>query len=194
MGKTTLGPQPLLFPNPAVLVGTNVDGKPNFATFAWAGIACGEPPVISVGIRHSRYTLKGIRQNMTYSVNIPSIDMVKETDYCGIVSGSKTNKAKDCGFNIFYGNLDTAPLIEECPVNLECEVLHILNLGSHALVIGKIIETHASDDCLTDGQPDILKIRPIIYSRGTSAAYNAVGENIGEPFEIGKELKVRKKN
>ena len=66
-------------------------------------LACLEPPTISVAIRHGRYTLKGIRQNMTFSVNVPSVDLVKETDYCGLVSGSKVNKVEACQFNVFYG-------------------------------------------------------------------------------------------
>lgn len=189
MSKKELGPQPLLFPNPAVLVGAMVDGKPNFATFAWCGITGGEPPTISVGIRHERHTLKGIHQNRTFSVNVPSADLIKETDYCGMVSGAKTDKAKDCGFKVFYGTLDSAPLIEQCPVNLECEVLHILNLGVHAMVVGKIVQTHVSEDCLTEGAPDIMKIKPLIYSRGPSARYNAVGEVLGNAFSIGKEIK-----
>jgi flavin reductase (DIM6/NTAB) family NADH-FMN oxidoreductase RutF len=189
MTKKAFGPQPWLFPNPAVLVGTTVDGKPNFATYAWCGITGGEPPTISVGVRHERYTLKGILQNRTFSVNVPSIDIIKETDYCGTISGAKTDKVKDCGFKVFYGTLDTAPLIEQCPVNMECEVLHILNLGIHALVIGKIVQTHISEDCLTDNQPDIMKIRPIIYSRGPTARYNAVGEVLGDAFTLGKEIK-----
>lgn len=80
MGKALMGPQTLVYPMPALLVGANVDGKPNFMVVAWGGIANGEPPMISVAIRHQRYTLKGIRQNMTFSVNIPSVDLVKETD------------------------------------------------------------------------------------------------------------------
>ena len=189
MAKQQFGPQPWLFPNPTVLVGTMVNGKPNIAAYAWSGITGGDPPTISVGVRHSRYTLEGILQNRTFSVNIPSADLIKETDYCGIVSGRDTDKITDCGFTVAYGKLDTAPLIEQCPVNLECEVLHILNMGIHMLVIGKIVETHVAEDCLTDGQPDIMKVRPIIYSRGAKPKYNAVGELIGTPFQAGLDLK-----
>jgi flavin reductase (DIM6/NTAB) family NADH-FMN oxidoreductase RutF len=137
--------------------------------------------------------LKGIRQNRTFSVNVPSTDLIKETDYCGMVSGAKADKANDCGFKVFYGGLASAPLIEQCPVNLECEVWHMLNLGAHMLVVGKIVQTHISDDCLTEGQPDIMKIRPLIYSRGPVARYNAVGEVLGQAYNIGKELRVQEK-
>lgn len=188
MKKKEFGPQPFLFPNPVVLVGTVVDSKPNFATYAWCGITGGEPPTISAGIRRQRHTLKGIRQNRAFSVNVPSVDMTKETDYCGIFTGAKTDKVKDCKFRVFYGINKNAPLIEQCPVNLECEALHFLDLGVHMLIIGKIVQAHVSEDCLTDGQPDIMKIRPLIYSRGPEARYNAVGEILGQAFKMGLEL------
>jgi flavin reductase (DIM6/NTAB) family NADH-FMN oxidoreductase RutF len=191
MTKREFGPQPWIFPNPTVLVGTVFDGKEDFAPYAWCGIAGGEPPVITVGVRHQRHTLKGIMQNRTFSVNIPSTDLLTETDYCGMVSGAQADKVKDCGFKVFYGTLATAPLIEQCPVNLECEVMQILNIGSHMLVAGKVAQTHVAEDCLTEGQPDIMKIKPFVYSRGQVARYNAIGEVIGQAFDIGKKLKKR---
>lgn len=190
MNKTTFGPQTLIYPEPAFLVGANVNSKPNFMAVAWGGIANGEPPMISVAIRHQRYTLKGIKQNMAFSVNIPSTSLVKETDYCGIISGAKVDKVESCRFKIFYGKLDNAPLIEQCPVNLECKVAHILDLGSHALIIGRIEETHVSDDCLTDGKPDVNKIRPFIYTTTPATQYQAMGEVVAKAFSVGKELKV----
>jgi len=193
MSKKKLGPQPMLWPHPAILVGTVFDGGIDFATYAWTGVAASTPPAITVGIQHHRHTLKGIYQNRAFSVNIPSQEMVKETDYCGLVTGAKADKVKDCGFKIFYGTLDTAPLIEQCPINLELEVVHILNMGSHALVIGKIIETYVSEECLTDGKPDIMKIKPLIFSLGSSPRYNAVGDVIANAFSIGKELKAGEK-
>jgi flavin reductase (DIM6/NTAB) family NADH-FMN oxidoreductase RutF len=189
MAKKTFGPQTWLYPEPAVLVGSNVDGKPTFMAVAWAGIACGTPPMISVALRHVRHTLKGVRKNMTFSVNIPSIDLVKETDYCGLVSGAKTDKVKDCKFRVFYGTLGNAPLIEQCPVNIECEVQQVINLGSHALVIGKIVETHLSEDCLTEGQPDVSKIKPLIYNPRPATGYYAVGKSVAAAFSVGKQIK-----
>jgi flavin reductase (DIM6/NTAB) family NADH-FMN oxidoreductase RutF len=191
MGKILMGPQTLIYPMPALLVGAKVDDKPNFMAVGWGGIANGEPPMISVAIRHQRYTLKGIKQNMTFSVNVPSTDMVKETDYCGIISGAKANKAEVCRFKVFYGKLDNAPLIEQCPVNLECKVVHILDLGSNSLVIGQIEETHVSDSCLTDGKPDVNKIKPLIYTTAPASQYQALGKVLAKAFSIGKELKAK---
>lgn len=189
MGKVVLGPQRFNCVMPTVLVGTNVDDKPNFLAIASCGEVCAEPPTVSVAVRHHRYSHRGIRQNMTFSINIPSEDMLRETDYCGIASGSKVNKAEICRFKVFYGKLGSAPLIEQCPLNLECRVVHILDLGSHSLFIGRIEETHITESCLTDGKPDAGKIKPFIYSMAPNRRYHALGEVIGPAFSIGRELK-----
>ena len=188
MGKVKIDNRTTVYPMPAFLIGANVDGKPNFMTAAWSGIAGGSPPVITVGIRHTRHTLKGINKNMTFSVNVPSVSLVKETDYCGIESGSKVDKVAVCRFKIFYGKLETAPLIEQCPVNLECQVMHLLDVGSHILVVGRIEEAYVSEECLTDGNPDVKKIKPISYVSRPTPRYQALGELIGQAFSIGREL------
>ncbi len=189
MNKISMGPDTLIYPMPALLVGALVDGKPNFMTAAWGGIANGEPPMISVALRHSRYTLKGITRNLTFSVNIPSTDLVKEVDYCGITSGAKVDKVKACQFKVFYGKLDNAPLIEQCPVNLECKVVHTLDLGSHSLIVGRIEETHITQSCLTNGKPDVNKIKPLIYITDPASQYQALGEVVAKAFSIGREIK-----
>jgi flavin reductase (DIM6/NTAB) family NADH-FMN oxidoreductase RutF len=188
MAKTKLGPYPMLYPMPTLLVGANVDQKPNFMAVAWGGIACSEPPMISVAIRSARHTLKGIRQNGVFSVNIPSIDILKEADYCGMVSGAVTDKVKDCGFKLFYGTLKTAPMIEQCPINLECRIEHQLELGSHILVIGRIVETYINEECLTDGKPDVKKIKPFIFTHGPGSQYYGFGKVVGAVFQSGKAL------
>jgi len=160
-------------------------------TVAWSGIANGEPPMISIAIRRTRYTLRGIRQNLTFSVNVPSTDMVRETDYCGLTHGSEVNKVEVCQFKVFYGELGNAPLIEQCPINLECKVAHILDLDSHSLVVGRIEETHVSEDCLTNGEPDVNKIKPLSYIRAPAERYQALGKVIAKAFSIGEELKAR---
>ncbi len=189
MTKVTLGPRPLLYPMPTLLVGANVHDKPNFMAVAWGGIVCSDPPMISIGIRPRRYTFLGIRQNLAFSVNIPSTDMIKETDYCGIASGRNVDKVEACGFKVFYGTLKTAPLIEQCPVNLECSVVQILALGSHVLVVGRIDEVHVTESSLTDGEPDVEKIKPFIFGSGTGKRYRSVGEVSGEAVSIGQKPK-----
>lgn len=189
MKKITLGSQTLIYPMPAFLIGANVDGMANFMTAAWSGIANSNPPMVTVAFQHHRHTYKGVKANGTFSINVPTEAQVKETDYCGIVSGAKKDKTTDCGFTVFYGQLKTAPLIEQCPVNLECSVVHILNLGSHALVVGRIEETHISEECATDGLPDPDKVKPIIYSAGAQKRYRGLGRPLAKAFSVGKDLK-----
>jgi flavin reductase (DIM6/NTAB) family NADH-FMN oxidoreductase RutF len=186
MEKITIGPSTLLFPMPAILVGAEVDGKANFMTVAWCGIAAQAPPAISVALRKQRHTLKGINEHQSFSVNVPSADMVKKVDYCGIYSGS--SKDKSTLFTIFKGKLASAPLITECPLNLECKVLHLLDLGSHTLVVGEIVETHINRDCMdTDGRKVIpAKIDPLIYTT-VSQEYQRLGEVVGKAFHDGRE-------
>jgi len=190
MAKITIRPDRYIYPRPTLLVGANVDGKANFLAVGGGGVANSEPPMIGVPIRHNRYTLKGIQQNLTFSINTPSIDLVRETDYCGIASGAKVDKVKVCQFKVFYGNLKTAPMIEQCPLNLECKVVQILNLGSHSFVIGQVEGTYVTESCLTDGKPDVNQIKPIIFNL-ESAEYIAFGEVIAKAFSIDQELKAR---
>lgn len=189
MEKVKMGPQTLLYPMPVLLIGANVNGKANFLTAAWAGIACGTPPMVSVALRHPRYTLRGIRETQTFSVNVPSAEQVKEVDLCGIVTGEKVDKIKACKFKVFYGKVETAPMVEQCPVNLECRVEHMLDLGSHVLVIGRIEETYVSNKCFTADHPDVKKIDPLIYTTLPDNNYQCFGEVVAKAFKVGLELK-----
>jgi len=189
MKKVTLGPETYVYPKPAFLIGANVNEKANFMAAAWCGIVNSEPPMISVSIRPQRHTIRGVRQNGTFSVNVPSEDQMTEMDYCGIYSGAREDKNSVCGFSVFYGKLDTAPMIEQCPVNLECSVVHELELGTHFIFIGEIKEIHASGDILTNGLPDVEKIRPIIYSSGAQRVYHGLGKRLGPAHKTGMALK-----
>jgi len=189
MKKTKIDLMPLIFPHSVVLVGADVDGKPDFATVAWATIACGTPPFIAIALNKTRHSLKGIRQNMTFSVNIPTKAMVKETDYCGLVSGAKTDKAKDCDFTVVYGEVANAPYIERCPVNIGCDAEHIVKLGSHYLIAGQVKEILVAEDCMVEGKPDAAKIDPLVVMTTPALTYHAVGESLGVAFRIGKEIK-----
>jgi len=189
MKKTKIDPMPLFFPHPTVICGVDVDGRPDLVTVAWATIASGTPPYIAIALNRARHSLKGIRQIMSFSVNIPDTSLVKETDYCGLATGAKTDKARDCGFSLFYGEVAGAPFIEQCPVNIGCQVEHILKLGSHYLITGPIKEILVSDDCMTDGKPDAQKIDPIVYLTYPAGTYNKVGDFIGKAFHCGKDIK-----
>jgi flavin reductase (DIM6/NTAB) family NADH-FMN oxidoreductase RutF len=191
MSKLKLGRQPLLYPLPVLLIGSNVDSKPNLMTAAWGSLAGMDPPMACVAIRHARHTNKGIKQNNTFSINIPSREYVVETDYCGITPGVKVDKISACKFDVFYGDLKTAPMIEQCPVNLECAVAHIIDLGSHDLFIGSIEEVYINEDCLTNDKPDVNKIKPLTYISGAGISYRQIGKGVAMAFSVGKDLKTK---
>jgi flavin reductase (DIM6/NTAB) family NADH-FMN oxidoreductase RutF len=176
------GPMPILGFYPTIMIGANVDGKPDFTTVAWTGVAASVPPHITIALQHHRYSLKGVRQNMSFSVNIPSAAQVKETDYCGLASGARVDKTADCGFSVFYGKLKNVPFIEQCPINHGCEVVQILNLGSHELIVGRIVESHVSEECMTNGMPDPAKVNPFLFA---GSGYYRIGEYLGDAFRCG---------
>jgi flavin reductase (DIM6/NTAB) family NADH-FMN oxidoreductase RutF len=182
MEKITLGPMPYMSVMPTVLVGANVKGKPNYMTAAWTTVACMAPPMVCVAINKARYTAKGIEENKTFSLNIPSENQIVETDHCGLVSGAQEDKSGV--FRSFYGKLKTAPLAEECPVNIECTVFSSVECGSHHLYIGEVKEIHAARSCITDGKPDNEKVRPVVYAQYT---YFSVGKPVERAFSAGKK-------
>jgi flavin reductase (DIM6/NTAB) family NADH-FMN oxidoreductase RutF len=182
MEKITLGPMPYMSVMPTLLVGANVKGKPNYMTAAWATVACMAPPMVCVAINKMRYTAKGIEENKTFSLNVPSAQQVVETDHCGLVSGSQEDKS--LVFRSFYGKLKTAPLADECPINIECRLFKAVDCGSHLLYIGEVVEIHADKVCVTDGKPDITKINPIVYAQLT---YFDVGKQVDKAFSAGKK-------
>jgi flavin reductase (DIM6/NTAB) family NADH-FMN oxidoreductase RutF len=182
MEKITLGPMPFMSVMPTVLVGSTVHGKPNYMTAAWASVACMVPPMICVAINKVRFTVRGIEENKTFSLNIPSVKQVAETDHCGLVSGAHEDKSGVFGSS--YGKLKTAPLAKECPVNIECRLFTSVDCGSHILFIGEVMEIHADTSCLTDGKPDSTKINPLIYAQ---SAYFDLGKQVGKAFSAGKK-------
>ena len=111
----------VLYPTPTVLVGAMVDGKPNYITIAHVGIVNhARPYLISLSSAKSHYTNAGIRENKSFSVNLPAEDLVVKTDYAGIVSGKNTDKSGL--FESFFGELQKAPMIRECSINMACRL------------------------------------------------------------------------
>jgi flavin reductase (DIM6/NTAB) family NADH-FMN oxidoreductase RutF len=182
--KIRLGAKNCLYPMPTTLVGANVNGKPNFITIAHVGIM--DLGSISVGMAKVHYTNVGIKENGTFSVNIPSIELVKETDYCGIISGKNADKASL--FEIFFGGLKTAPMIRQCPINMECKLIKTVDFQKHDVFVGEIVETHCDEHILTDGVVDFSKVHPILFAMN-DRSYWKLGERFAKAWNIGKELK-----
>ncbi len=185
MKKIELPARVPVFPMAVTLVGANIEGKPNFLTVVWCCIVNFNPPSIAVVLYKTHYTNKGIHQNRTFSVNIPSADMISLTDYCSMVSGREADKSTI--FDTFYGSLKTAPMISQCPISLECKLIETMAFKTHEIFIGEIVKTYTEKKYMTNDALDITKVNPIIFSMYDNN-YWRIGEKIGQAFHIGKTL------
>lgn len=169
-------------PMATTLVGAMVEGKANFMAVAWLSRVNLKPPMISVSINKARHTRRGIVENGTFSVCLPSVDMREVTDYCGVVSGRKVDKSQL--FDVFYGELKTAPMIAECPLNMECRLAQTVELPTHGIFVGEIVAAYCEERFLTDGEPDMRKINPLLLTM-EDKRYWAFGEQVGLAYEDG---------
>ncbi|OPY56314.1 MAG: Flavoredoxin [Pelotomaculum sp. PtaU1.Bin035] len=166
INKVTVGPSTVLFPVPTVLVTSGLAGSnPNIITIAWTGVMNSEPPVVYVGVRpEGRHSHRLIKESGEYVINIPSAAQARVVDYCGTVSGRHVDKFKETGLTPVPASHVKAPLIAECPVNLECKVRQVVSLGSHDVFIADVLAVHYSESVLNEkGRPDLDKIKPYGY-------------------------------
>ena len=181
--KKKIGNPNVLYPTPVTVVGALVNGKTNFINIAHVGILnAGAPHLISLGMGKIHYTNAGIRENKTFSVNILSQDQMVEVDYVGLVSGSKTDKSGV--FKTFFGELKTAPIIENCPLSMECRLRDTYELKTHDVFIGEIVATYADEAVLTEGSVDQAKVKPLLFDM-SSRKYWSLGQAIGNCWSVG---------
>jgi flavin reductase (DIM6/NTAB) family NADH-FMN oxidoreductase RutF len=190
--KVQLGPTDILFPVPAALIVSGSVEKPNIITVAWIGMMGSSPPVIAISLKSSRYSLDLIRQTNQFTINIPSAEQFKETDYCGLVSGKDKDKFSDTGFTAIGGKKIETPIIQECPFNLECKVVkEEVQLGQWVVIFGEIVETHIDQDKidLSSKTINISKVNPLVYC-ATIREYWQLDKKIGKGFSAGKEIEL----
>jgi flavin reductase (DIM6/NTAB) family NADH-FMN oxidoreductase RutF len=183
--RVDIGPQGFLYPMPVTLVGADLPGGSNFMAVAWINRVESNPPLVAAGLNKNHATNAGIREHGEFSVNIPSVDMVAVTDWCGLNSAGR-GADKSTLFKIFRGSLEHAPMIAECPVCLECRVTQVVDLGSHELFVAEVLATWTEERFLDDrGRPDITKVRPFTLTMPDNR-YWAVGEQVGAAWGIGR--------
>jgi flavin reductase (DIM6/NTAB) family NADH-FMN oxidoreductase RutF len=181
--KTKIDARNCLYPLPTTLVGATVDGKPNYIAIAHVGVMALKHVSLSMNKRH--YTNAGIAAHGTFSVNIPSVEMVARTDYCGLVSGAKVDKS--ALFESFYGALETAPMIAECPLNMACQLVKTVDMGTHDVFIGEVVEIYCDEACLVDGVVDFARVNPILFVMN-DRSYWQIGERFAKAWQAGKAL------
>ncbi len=167
----------LLSPLPVILVGALVNGRPNYLVIGYISpFDFGK--YIFFSLYKNRYTSNGIHENMTFSVNIPSEDLLAETNICGSKSGRDYDKASL--FDTFYGVLKTAPMISQCPINIECKVKEILDYDPNEGIIGKVVKSYVNPQYLSENKLDWRKIHPIIWVTGGDFNFYRLGERINQ--------------
>lgn len=171
-------PGNMLYPLPAVLVSAaSVDGKDNIFTVAWTGTICSDPPMVSISVRPERYSYSLIRESGEFVINLTTEKLAFATDYCGVKSGRDVDKWKEMRLTKIPGSAVQVPLIGESPVNIECRVKEVIELGSHHMFVADVVAVHAQEKYMDKkGKFDLAKADPIVYSHGT---YYTIGKPLG---------------
>jgi flavin reductase (DIM6/NTAB) family NADH-FMN oxidoreductase RutF len=186
--KKSLGAATLIYPTPVWIVGTyDGNGRPNVMTAAWGSVCCSKPPCVAVSLQKVRHSYEAIMQRRAFTISVPSQDQVKLADFFGMVSGKNVDKFAASGLTPVRSDLVDAPYPAEFPLVLECRVLHILEIGLHTQFVGEILDVKAEESIMDGEQPDIAKLRPIIYAPG-ARTYHALGEFLGKGYVIGREF------
>jgi len=180
-----MDPSAATYPMPVVLVGALVNGKANYMAVAWFSQVSAEPPMIAVALNRSRWTVEGVVENKSFSINVPGRSLVDEADYCGLVSGEKHDKSSL--FSTFYGDLKTAPMIEECPLCFECSLANSLDLPSHTIFVGKVAAVYADQHYVKGGKLDLRKMEPFVLD-SPGRSYMGLGSDIAKAWSAGKKL------
>ena len=185
MAKTKIDSNVSIYPMPVVLAGAVVGGKENFLAIGWISRVNFQPPMVAMSLGKRHYTNAGIREHKEFSVNFPGVNLLAETDYCGLVSGR--DKDKSGIFTVFHGSLKHAPMIQECTLTFACRLVSIVELPSNELFIGEIAEAYAEEGCLTNGAPDIAKMAPFTLTMPDNI-YWKIGSQTGKAWEAGRTL------
>ena len=178
MAKQQWKPGNMVYPLPAVMVScAGKDGRPNVMTAAWTGTICSDPAMVYVSVRKERFSHHMLMETKEYVINLTTEALAKATDYVGVKSGRDMDKFEAMHLTPVMGTLKYAPMIEESPVCIECEVTQVLELGSHDMFIAKVKNVYADEKYMDEtGRFDLAKAKPLVYSQGQ---YYGVGRHIG---------------
>ena len=190
MAKQTWKPGNMVYPLPAVMVSAgDKAGNTNIITIAWTGTICTNPAMLYISVRPERYSYDMIRESGEFVVNLTTEALAKVTDYCGVRSGRDVDKWKETGLTPGKANeLSYAPIIEECPVNIECKVTEVNELGSHHMFMAEVVSVQVDDKYLDEtGKFCLNETGLLAYSHGE---YLGLGEQIGT---FGKKKKKKAK-
>ena len=193
MGKINFKPGNMLYPLPVVMVScADKEGKPNIITIAWTGTICTNPAMLYISVRPERHSYKMIRESGEFVVNLTTEALARATDYCGVRSGRDVDKWKEMHLTRGKASeLEFAPTIEECPVNIECKVEEVKELGSHHMFIARVVAVQVEDSYLDEtGKFCLNETGLLAYSHGE---YLSLGKSVGTfGYSIKKKIPKKK--
>ena len=178
--KVNWKPGTLLYPLPAVLVTVGADpSEYNTLTVAWTGTLCSEPAMCYISVRKSRHSHAILMKNKCFVLNLTTEELSYATDWCGVKSGKDVNKFEAMRLTPVPATKVAAPVIAESPLNIECEVVEVKELGSHDMFIAKVVNIQADDRFIdpATGAFDMEKAKLIAYMHG---GYYTIGKKLGK--------------
>jgi flavin reductase (DIM6/NTAB) family NADH-FMN oxidoreductase RutF len=182
MAKVKLDAGTFTYPMPVTLVGATVGGKPNFMAVAWVSRVNYSPPYLAIALGKKHHTTRGVEENGTFGVCLPGAGLVVPTDYVGLHSGAEVDKENV--FGVFYGELETAPMVQQCPLCAECRVVHKVELPGNNLYVGEMVAAYADEGILVDGEPHIAKIEPFLLVTPPDD-YVSLGASFAKAWRVG---------
>ena len=190
MAKIQWKPGNMVYPLPAVMVScADKDGNSNIITVAWTGTVCTNPPMAYISVRPERHSYKMIRETGEFVINLTTKDLAFATDFCGVRSGKDVDKFFEMKLTKESASVVSAPMIGESPVNIECRVTEVKELGSHHMFLADVVAVHVDDKYMNENQKfELGKAKPLAYSHGE---YYDLGELLGT---FGYSVKKKKSN
>jgi len=186
--KKDLGVKPYLFPMPTYMIGTyNENNTVDVMMMAWGGI-CAED-MVALNLEAEHKTVINIEKRKAFTLAVPGIDTLKESDFLGIATANKmADKFERTGLHAVKSERVDAPVITEYPITLECEVAEMQNQPYGLRILGRIVNVIADEKVLNDaGKIDAAKLNAFAFDQMQNGYY-AVGEKVGQAWNSGAEL------
>ena len=190
MAKVQLKGSVMMGPLPAVMASVGTMENANVITIAWTGVLCSNPPRVYISVRPERHSYQMLMENKQFVINLAGKSLTPAVDYCGFKSGREVDKFAEMGFTKEPASVVKCPLIKESPINLECQVFDIINLGSHDVFMADVVAVHVDESIMVDGKVDFAKANLINYQHGE---YYANGKHLGR-FGFSIQRKYIKEN
>ena len=193
MGKQLWKAGNMVYPVPAVMVSlADKNGKSNIITVAWTGTVCSDPPMAYISVRKERYSHPILMETGEFVINLTTEKLAKATDFCGVRSGRDLDKFKEMHLTKGKASKLSAPIIEEAPVNIECRVKQVIELGSHDMFLAEVVAVQVDEQYMDEkNRFDLNAAGLMAYSHGE---YMTLGEKIGTfGYSVRKKPENKKK-